>query len=886
MERKSQRSLFKTNPKKKKGAALIKETLMQLFQTQFGGDTDSFLKAFSGIFVAKGKEEFDGTVPMKELSSMLSSRTIKRAKTETNLLDTLVSQTAPQVYKLSALESIYYADNLSGRRLTERYRQRLPGVFPSARAERLTKRNLKDIFSYVLLPRRTPSGWKLDLSRLIEVLGFQYYLLDSEVKHWKIHGDGREIAKRHSTFISLNILNNDAVLHGVNFQSPDHVYPFQVFYDSDSRDNIEVNMGYGLLDSLTTGNTFYLGGDEMFLESILDGSSILSPTSDEGWNIYSKCTKKSRSDTGTDGLRTSLGKTIDRGHPESFFGDAIPTNRIVFCLLHATARSVEKLLALEVANVLSEANKQNEKTAGQGDAYRQTAIGNLETNISRRGVRNGNFKLEFNKSGSPEPISLNKDNALLILHPDDESFPHPLKGVLPARSVTVNLPTSIRNKLGIPEKYSEFELVKTMWNCLWKMLKILRKDDMPATGSQLTKEQLQSHTWGYSEEDRDDYILAAELFYQLFSLRHGATTLTPYMIKLIDHAPQLMSELPFPFARFQSEGAEHLNYYDSKFYHRKTTRHGGKDRLDPVLASFHHRWTNLYYNIHSYTLAEDERKASAGQQFLEHCLKHRSAGVIQKVFRGYVVRRRFQALGWISYMSADHNVKTAILQTFATQQTTQCDTDNPLKGQNFVLSGNLSSTAGKSLTHATMRKMITDNGGCVKDTVPYRSKTVSAKKYIVVSSLKSVQNRKQAAVVHHAVRRGFPVVSSQYVLDTVEKKRRGCTSPYELDITHLTSKITKDISVGRRHFSRKRTLKSLLKQRKKEERPTQKMLNKTSKYLNPCVFYVAQKLRQSQTGSQKEQRKLFAKYTLDWRALSLEQKREVSEAWRQYKQTT
>ena len=42
MERKSQRSLFKTNPKKKKGAALIKETLMQLFQTQFGGETDSF----------------------------------------------------------------------------------------------------------------------------------------------------------------------------------------------------------------------------------------------------------------------------------------------------------------------------------------------------------------------------------------------------------------------------------------------------------------------------------------------------------------------------------------------------------------------------------------------------------------------------------------------------------------------------------------------------------------------------------------------------------------------------------------------------------------------------------------------------------------------------
>ena len=151
-------------------------------------------------------------------------------------------------------------------------------------------------------------------------------------------------------------------------------------------------MGYGLLDSLTTSNRFYLGGDEMFLESILDESSILSPTSDEGWNLYSKCTKQSRTDTGIDGLRTSLGKTIDHTHPESFFGDAIPTNSIVFCLLHATSRSVEKLLSLEVASILSEANKPNEKAAGQGDSYRVTALGNLEANISRRGVRNGNFK--------------------------------------------------------------------------------------------------------------------------------------------------------------------------------------------------------------------------------------------------------------------------------------------------------------------------------------------------------------------------------------------------------------------------------------------------------------------------------------------------------------
>ena len=124
-----------------------------------------------------------------------------------------------------------------------------------------------------------------------------------------------------------------------------------------------------------------------------------------------------------------------------------------------------------------------------------------------------------------------------------------------------------------------------MWECLCKMVTILRKDYMPVSRSQLTIEKIESHSWGYSEQDINDYSLAAEVFYQLFVLKHGATTQTPYMVKLIDHAPHMMRELPFPIARFQGEGAEHLNYYESKFYYRKTTRHGGKDRLDPALAS-------------------------------------------------------------------------------------------------------------------------------------------------------------------------------------------------------------------------------------------------------------------------------------------------------------
>ena len=164
-----------------------------------------------------------------------------------------------------------------------------------------------------------------------------------------------------------------------------------------------------------------------------------------------------------------------------------------------------------------------------------------------------------------------------------------------------------------------------------------------------------------------------------------------------------MKDLPFPVARFQSEGPKHINYYDSKFYHSKTTRHGGKDRLDPVLASFHHRWIKLYYSLQEYSSSVDERKSAAGQQFLLYCTRHRSAAVIQKVFKGHLVRKKFHDLGLRSYRTASEAVRNSILQIFSVQPP-PCDKDLPLKGFDFVLSGNLTLVNGKALTHTSLKK--------------------------------------------------------------------------------------------------------------------------------------------------------------------------------------
>ena len=93
-----------------------------------------------------------------------------------------------------------------------------------------------------------------------------------------------------------------------------------------------------------------------------------------------------------------------------------------------------------------------------GNFYRQVAFRHLENNISKRGVRKGNFRTLFIKSGSPEPVSLNKEAALAILHPETQDFPHVVRNVIQqTKVVKVVLPTAVTRKLDIKESYSEVE---------------------------------------------------------------------------------------------------------------------------------------------------------------------------------------------------------------------------------------------------------------------------------------------------------------------------------------------------------------------------------------------------------------------------------------------
>jgi hypothetical protein len=213
---------------------------------------------------------------------------------------------------LTAGDCIYLSENFSGTKLIEEIRKKLKFNVASRRQENAERKRLFEKCVSVLLPRRTPTGWRICPDRLLKVLKHRMYYLEP-VQHWKVYGDGRMIGGRHSTFVGLNIMNNEACLRSISYQNPKEMFPITIFYESDDRDNLEENLGTGdrsYLDAFISAETsavFYLTGDEMYLEGVLDGSGRLGPKTVDGWDIYHKMTTKQKLEVDPEsGLRTNL----------------------------------------------------------------------------------------------------------------------------------------------------------------------------------------------------------------------------------------------------------------------------------------------------------------------------------------------------------------------------------------------------------------------------------------------------------------------------------------------------------------------------------------------------------------------------------------------------
>ena len=783
------------------------------------------------------------------------------------------SNNSEQQTTLNPEDLIYLTENFSGSKLRNELRKKIPGVFPSARKEGIAKKRYLANFHATLLPKRTDTGWYIDPNRLLDILVYRYPFLSSTL-NVKLWGDGREIAGRHSTLMTMSLINHEMFLRNVSIHSPQHNYPFVIFYEGDTRDNLEINLvsnGINILENLVKSrkdDTFFITGDEMFLIKLLDGSNELSPMSETGWNFYHKCNKSDKSRVAVSGKRTELEILVDREHPESLV-PSVPTKHFIFDILHGITRIVEKLLRLEIEKLLSHGNK-NEQ--GHGMNSTQQLLANLVNNINKRGIRQGNFHVNFDKAGKLEPITLNKDHAVGIISPapsgQKDDYPHVLSNVVSSSPMPESAQSAVKEYF-VKQPISEFNVVNKIWDCIFEMYTILRTEPDPVLKEGKPKGSLRptDYEWGCTPQRKEQYKKHAECFYQLMCFRYTWNNITPYMIKFIDYARYFLDYLDLPLCRFNSEGGEHLNYCHSSYFFKHTTRHGGKLKIDPQFSYLLAMYRNLSYEIASLESAEE---------FNNYVDRHVAACKIQAAYRGYHTRRIVREEG------SPSNVLGSMPSSRQKCEDTSC-TQGIFQGKSFVFVGMVPNYKKKKYTQQILETEVKKVGGRVKKALPGNVKGRSSKMYnVLVNKHKINKDSKLPETVTEAYRRHYNILDYDFVFKSMEDSKLQSMTNFVVPMGLIVPNITKEQTLHAKHFQKVPRMISLLKKEQKKRKPCQKQMKLAA---NPVLFYANIKRKEAAKGQMSfhEQSRRFGKFCKEFKDLPPEEKKTYEDQWNEMK---
>ena len=163
----------------------------------------------------------------------------------TNTRKKIISDTVKSCYHIlhpvSPKQTIYLADNCKCYRLLNELRKIVPGVLPSEQEKMSARDAYKEAFGACLSPTRTSLGWQVDIGRVLDVLKFKCPFITSEMVV-RLTGDGRVLGGRHSSFVAVNVLNDELLEYDVPHQSQKEGFSVALFYEGDSRDNLEQNL--------------------------------------------------------------------------------------------------------------------------------------------------------------------------------------------------------------------------------------------------------------------------------------------------------------------------------------------------------------------------------------------------------------------------------------------------------------------------------------------------------------------------------------------------------------------------------------------------------------------------------------------------------------------
>ena len=596
--------------------SLQKEELANLAKTVHHGSKQDFLASLAQSVdfarsdsLSQQAEDWDGSLSPQDIITLAKQAHDPRKRM--SLYDTIIAEHAAQHFHLSASDVLDIQDTTSPTEIIRALRRKLPGFMDSERKVNTMKAQFVKEFEVVWKPERTNSGWKINPQRLRETLLYLYWWLP-ESEWWKIYGDGRNFGGKDSVALTLNVLNSEAMFHGIGYHSPEEYWPISIFYGKDTRLNLELNLGDpgkpGGLNKwieamLENGHRIYLSADSNLSDNVLGGG--LDPKSEDSFTMYNYETKQTRSELGRNtGLRSELGRKIEREHPESLL-PALPTANFIPDGNHCFCRLTEHMVFDRCMSCL---NLESQPSMGPG-AKDQT-LGHFMSNINARGVRNGKFQLHFDEK-KLEQVTLNVNHAETISAPAshfaDNTFPEILDNVA-TRDVLFDLPQKLRDHLNWPTpQISEFELESKIWDVHWELHELERMDEDPRKyadrlkpGRTAGSSDPKDYRFGLTEGEIKRYVELADLYHALTLLRYGSSKLYPYLMKRVDVFPQMLRDLPFhSLFRGGTEGGERTHYLHQCLYFGHSARGGGWKCQDPIITLF--RW---YYRFFRRRLAK------------------------------------------------------------------------------------------------------------------------------------------------------------------------------------------------------------------------------------------------------------------------------------------
>ena len=587
-----------------------KEELAQMAKTVHHGSKQDFLASLAhsvnyskSDVLTNHDEDWDGSLSPQDILTLAKKAhdPLKRM----TVYETIINESAPQHYHLSASDVLDIQDTTSATEIVRALRRKLPGFLDSERKVNAMKAKFVQEFEVIWKPERTHSGWQINPQRLCETLRFLYWWLPKE-EWWKIYGDGRNFGGKDSVALTLNVLNDEAMFNGVGYHSPEDYWPISIFYGKDTRLNLEQNLGdpgkshslnKWIETMLDNGHKIFLSGDSNFFDSLLGGG--LDPTSADAFTMYSYETKETRSDVGYNtGLRSELGRQIEREHPESLL-PSLPTAHFIPDGNHCFCRLSEHMVFDRCMTCLN-----LESQPSMGPAAKDQTLGHFLANINERGVRNGAFELHFDGK-KLEQVTLNVNHAETISAPASHFMDNQYSEILhnvASKEVFFNLPEKLQHHLKWPTRQiSEYDLETKIWTIHWELHELERLDEDPRKygpyrlkpGATQGSSDPKDYRFGLTEDEIQRYAELVDLYHALTLLRYGSSKLYPYLMKRVDIFPQMFRELPFhSLFRGGTEGGERTHYLHQCLYFGHSARGGGWKSQDPVITLF--RW---YYRF-------------------------------------------------------------------------------------------------------------------------------------------------------------------------------------------------------------------------------------------------------------------------------------------------